>query len=103
MHLTLFQSFVVLSVLVVGLMIPAAPGSMGTFQAAIKVALGLFLPAAVVQSSGLAYANVMWICQMGQQVLLGLIYMSMSHLSFSDITRKLGREPDASVQVAPPA
>ncbi|WP_164018780.1 lysylphosphatidylglycerol synthase transmembrane domain-containing protein [Pyxidicoccus trucidator] len=89
MTLSFFQAYVVLGVLVVGIMIPAAPGMMGTFQAATKVGLGLFLPATVVNASGLAYANVMWLSQTVQQVVIGLILLSVGHLSFRDIAGKL--------------
>ena len=95
LELSVFQAFVVLAVLVVGLMIPAAPGMMGTFQAAIKVGLGLFVPAAVVNGSGLAYANVMWLAQTVQQVVLGLLLMSLGHMSFRDIAGKLDKEDSA--------
>ena len=91
--LTLFQAYVVMSVLVVGVMIPAAPGMLGTFQAAVRVGLSLFLPASVVNGSGMAYANVLWLCQTLQQVGLGLVLMSLGHLSFKDIASKLGKEP----------
>jgi hypothetical protein len=90
MSLSLFQAYVVLGVLVVGVMIPAAPGMMGTFQAATKVGLGLFLPATVVNASGLAYANVMWLCQTVQQVALGLVLLSVGHMSFRDLAGKMG-------------
>ncbi len=100
MGLTLYQGYVVNAVLVVGLMIPAAPGMMGTFQAATKVGLSLFLPTAVVNSSGLAYANVVWLCQTVQQVGLGLILLSVGHLSFRDIATKLDKEGEASAPVA---
>lgn len=96
LSLTYFQAYVVLGVLVVGLMIPAAPGMMGTFQAATKVGLGLFLPAAVVNASGLAYANVMWLCQTVQQVVLGLVLLSAGHLSFKDIAGKLDKDGGAA-------
>jgi glycosyltransferase 2 family protein len=95
MQLGVFEAFVVLAVLVVGLMIPAAPGMMGTFQAAIKVGLGLFLPAAVVNGSGLAYANVLWLAQTAQQVLLGLLLLSMGHMSFRDLAGKLDKDGEA--------
>jgi hypothetical protein len=74
-------------------MIPSAPGMMGTFQAATKVGLGVFLPAAVVNSQGLAYANVIWLCQTLQQIGLGVLFMSLSQMSFRDITRKLDDAP----------
>lgn len=94
--LSLFQSYVVMSVLVVGLMVPGAPGMVGTFQAAMKVGLSLFLPASVVEGSGLAYANVLWLCQTVQQVGFGLVLMSLGHLSFRDIADKLDKEQQAS-------
>lgn len=100
MGLTLFQAYVVLCVLVVGLMIPAAPGMMGTFQAATKVGLSLFLPATVVNASGLAYANVMWLCQTVQTVGFGLILMSLGHLSFREIAGKLDKEGEAKAEEA---
>lgn len=92
MHLTPFQGYVVLCVLIVGMMIPAAPGSAGTFQFAILLALGVFLPATTVKASGVAYANVLWIVQMLQQIAFGLFFMVRSHLSFRDLAGKLSDE-----------
>lgn len=100
MSLTLFQGYVVMTVLVVGLMIPAAPGMMGVFQWATSLGLSLFLPASVVNASGLAYANVMWLCQTAQQVGFGLILLSLGHLSFRDIAAKLDKEGEASTPMA---
>ncbi len=92
MSLTTFQGFVVLAVLVVGLMIPAAPGSAGTFQAAVVLGLSIFLPDAVAKSSGKAYANVLWLIQIAQQVLFGLFLMWRSGGSFTDLAGKLSKE-----------
>ncbi|RYZ35165.1 MAG: flippase-like domain-containing protein [Myxococcaceae bacterium] len=92
MNLSLFQSYIVMCVLVVGVMIPAAPGMVGTFQAAIKVGLGLFLPAAVVNAHGLAYANVLWLCQTVQQVLFGLVLLSISHMSFRELAGNMKKD-----------
>ncbi|MET0406020.1 MAG: lysylphosphatidylglycerol synthase transmembrane domain-containing protein [Cystobacter sp.] len=96
MSLTLFQAYVINCVLVVGVMIPAAPGMVGTFQAAIKVGLSLFLPASVVNGSGLAYANVLWLCQTLQQVGFGVLLMSVGHMSFRDLAGKLDKEQQTS-------
>ena len=87
--LSLFQGYVLLCVLVVGVMIPAAPGMMGTFQAAIRVGLVLFLPAELVRGAGLAYANVLWLCQTSQQIAFGLLFLSLDHLSFGDVAGQL--------------
>lgn len=92
LQLDLFQSFVVLCVLVVGVMIPAAPGSAGTFQAFVLLALAVFLPRDVVNGSGVAFANTLWVMQMGQQVLTGMVFMLLSRNSFADITGKLSAE-----------
>jgi len=94
--LTIFQSYVLLCVLVVGVMIPAAPGMMGTFQAAVRVGLALFLPAELVRGSGLAYANVLWLCQTGQQIAFGLLFLSLDHLSFGDVAARLEEEPPSA-------
>ena len=90
-HLTFFQGYVVLSVLVVGLMIPAAPGSAGTFQAGVLIALAVFLPETAVNSSGVAYANVIWLVQMVQMIGFGLVFMVLGKQSFADIAGKLGK------------
>lgn len=92
LNLSVYQGFVVLSVLVCGMMIPAAPGSAGTFQASIVLALGLFLPEGVVNSTGVAYANVLWLTQIVQQIAVGLVLMALSKTSFSAVAGKLGEE-----------
>jgi len=94
--LTLFQGYVVLCALVVALMIPAAPGMMGTFQAGIRVGLALFLPAELVRGGGLAFANVLWLCQTGQQIAFGLLFLSLDHLSFGDVAGRLEESNDAT-------
>jgi hypothetical protein len=76
LRLDVFQSFVVLGVTVLGGMIPAAPGMAGTFQAGVKVSLSLFVPAAVLKGTGLAFANVMWLATVLHQVALGLLVLA---------------------------
>lgn len=93
--LTLFQAFAIMCTLVVGVMIPSAPGMVGTFQAGIKFGLALFFPAALVNAQGIAYANVVWLMQTGQQIALGLLMMSLGHLSFREIAGKLNDDAKA--------
>jgi hypothetical protein len=95
LRLTFFQAWVVMGIVVVGVMIPSAPGMIGTFQAAVKVGLALFLPSAAVNGKGVAYANVLWFCQMFQQIGLGLIFLSAGNLSFRDLAGKLNRDQQA--------
>jgi hypothetical protein len=103
LHLGFGQGFVVLCVLIVGIMIPAAPGMMGTFQWAVKLGLGLFLPAQVINASGLAYANVMWLAQTLQQVLVGMVLLALSPVSFREITGKLSSDAESPVAPEPVA
>jgi glycosyltransferase 2 family protein len=94
--LTPFQGYVLLCVLVVAVMIPAAPGMMGTFQAGVRVGLALFLPGELVRGAGLAFANVLWLCQTGQQIGFGLLFLSLDQLSFKDVAERLEASPEGS-------
>jgi hypothetical protein len=80
-HLDLIQAYTVLGVLVIGVMIPAGPGMAGTFQYAAQVGLALFLGSAASEARGVAYANVLWAAQFGQQVLLGLVFLFSKDLA----------------------
>lgn len=93
LSLTLFQGFFVMCVLVVGTMIPLAPGSAGTSQLAMLIALGVFLPQTVVHTTGVAWANVQWLAIIGQQIAFGLFYLARSHLSFREIAGELRQTP----------
>ncbi|MFO0596173.1 MAG: lysylphosphatidylglycerol synthase transmembrane domain-containing protein [Myxococcaceae bacterium] len=95
LQLTLFQTFFILCVIIAGMMIPAAPGSAGTAQAALLIGMGVFIPAEVVNSSGVAYANVLWLVQIIQQILFGLFFLVRSHGSFSAIAGKLSEQQQA--------
>jgi hypothetical protein len=79
-RLSVHQSLVVLGVLVVGIMIPEGPGMVGTYQAAVTVGLSLFLPRAVIDTRGVAFANVLWAGQIVQVTLFGVIFMFSRHV-----------------------
>ena len=93
MQLSLYQAFTVLCVLIVGMMIPAAPGSAGTFQAFIMLALYIFFPKNVVDNTGNAYAKVLWISQLAQQILYGLVLMVWSRQTFKDMVGHMQEDP----------
>lgn len=95
LQLSAFQGYFVLCVVIVGMMIPAAPGSAGTAQLALLIGLGVFLPQSIVKSSGVAYANVLWLVQMLQQIGVGLFFLVKSHGSFRDIAGKLQAQQQA--------
>jgi hypothetical protein len=85
--LTPVASCTLLGVLVVGVMIPAGPGMVGTFQAAAILGLSLFFPRAAVDTRGNAYANVLWLAQTGQQIALGLVFLFSRHIQIARIVR----------------
>jgi uncharacterized protein (TIRG00374 family) len=84
-ELSAVQACTVLGVLIVGVMIPAGPGMIGTFQGAVVVALSLFFAGDVVASRGTAFANVLWAAQLGQQTALGLVYLFSRHIQLGRI------------------
>jgi uncharacterized protein (TIRG00374 family) len=85
LHLSLVQSFTVLGVLVVGVMIPAGPGMVGTFQAATVLGLSLFVPADVLDTRGTAYANVLWGVQLAFTAGLGMFFLFSRHIRIAQI------------------
>jgi uncharacterized protein (TIRG00374 family) len=85
-HLGVAQACALLGVLVVGVMIPAGPGMIGTFQGAIVVGLSLFSPAADVATRGMAYANVLWASQIAQVTVCGIPFLFSRHVELGRLT-----------------
>jgi len=79
------EATTLLGVLVIGVMIPAGPGMIGTFQAAILIGLGLFFPRTMVHREGVAYANVLWLVQLVLQVGLGLVFLFSRHIRIGQV------------------
>jgi uncharacterized protein (TIRG00374 family) len=86
LRLGVVESCAVLGVLVVGVMIPAGPGMVGTFQGAILIGLALFAPKDVVATRGTAYANVLWAAQLAQVTALGLFFLFSRHIQLGRLT-----------------
>jgi len=85
LQLSSLQAFTVLGVLIVGVMIPAAPGMVGTFQYAVLLGLSLFLPREVVDVRGQAYAYVLWGAQLVQLTAFGLFFLFSRHIRIGRI------------------
>jgi glycosyltransferase 2 family protein len=81
--LRLLDAYTVLGVLVVGVMIPAGPGMVGTFQAAVAGGLSLFAPEAGERA--FAFANVLWLVQLLQQTSLGVVFLFSRHIQLARI------------------
>jgi hypothetical protein len=79
------EACTLVGVLVVGVMIPAGPGMLGTFQGAIVNGLSLFAPPEAVATRGAAYANVLWAAQLVQVTALGVPFLFSRHVSLARI------------------
>lgn len=97
------EAMTVLGVLVVGVMIPAGPGMVGTFQGAVVLGLSLFAPPGEVATRGTAYANVLWAAQIGQQAILGALFLFSRHVRldrlFAGTEALEEQEADRAVEV----
>jgi uncharacterized protein (TIRG00374 family) len=84
-QLTALMAATVLAVQVVGAMVPAGPGMVGTVQLFTAIGVSLFYPATLEQgpfaAKVAAYANTLWFVQFAVQVALGLIFMAWSHIT----------------------
>jgi uncharacterized protein (TIRG00374 family) len=85
LDIKLVDAYTILGVLVAGVMIPAGPGMVGTFQLACAFGLSLFVPEAVAHTRGVAWANVLWATQVGFQLLLGGIFIFSPHIKVARI------------------
>jgi uncharacterized protein (TIRG00374 family) len=79
------ESFTVLSILCVGLMIPAGPAMIGNFHYFTKLGLSLFVSDAVLGSAGVAYAILVHAVQLAQIVLFGVPFLFHPQISLRRI------------------
>jgi len=106
-HLAPLMVATILAVQVVGVMVPAGPGMIGTMQFFTQAGLSLFLPDAFTRGSPVAahaagYANAVWMLNFGVQVGLGLVFMLLGHVSLRGILQPAA-EPPSEADVAAPA
>jgi hypothetical protein len=91
MSLTMLQAATVVACQVVGSMIPAGPGMLGTTQFFIQLGLSIFVPGALsvpeVAARAAALANVIWLLQMAQQVAFGVPFVAAGQVSLSTILK----------------
>jgi hypothetical protein len=96
MHLGSLMAMTVLAIQVVGVMVPAGPGMIGTTQFFTQVGLSLFFPVAIPQAAvrAAAFANTLWLLQFGQQVGLGLVFLLAGHVSLRGLFRSDAAAPE---------
>lgn len=102
MSLTMLQAATVLACQVVGSMIPAGPGMVGTTQFFIQLGLSIFVPGALgvpeVAARAAALANVVWLLQTVQQVAFGAPFVAAGRVSLRAILKRKD-DTDADVDL----
>ncbi|OHD69361.1 MAG: hypothetical protein A2W19_05475 [Spirochaetes bacterium RBG_16_49_21] len=76
-------SFILLGFIIIAVMIPAAPGFVGTYHYAVQLCLVKFYD--VSSSVGMSYAWVTWFCSLAVNATLGFIYYNKYHLTLDAI------------------
>jgi glycosyltransferase 2 family protein len=92
----------VLASQVVGIMIPAGPGMVGTSQFFTQLGLSIFIPGALtlpaMASRAAAYANTIWLLQFGQQVFTGLPFLIGGRVSLRGLFERRAPEPPRNAE-----
>jgi glycosyltransferase 2 family protein len=98
--LTPLMLAVILTIQVVGVMVPAGPGMVGTMQFFTQAGLSLFV-ADGFSARGAAYANTLWLLQFGEQVGIGVIFLLAGHVSLKGLLGTQAMDDEGPVAAAP--
>jgi glycosyltransferase 2 family protein len=85
MDLSIYNALAVLAIVALGVMIPAAPGFIGTYHYACILGLTAF---GIAKSEAFSYAVALWIMQMIPVVLIGLVLLPFQKLTFGGLLRR---------------
>jgi len=100
-RLTPLMLAVILTIQVVGVMVPAGPGMVGTMQFFTQAGLSLFDPDGF-SARGAAYANTVWLLNFCEQLALGLTFLLAGHVSLKGLFGSVPQvEEDAPAPMAP--
>jgi hypothetical protein len=94
-RLTPLMLAVILTIQVVGVMVPAGPGMIGTMQFFTQAGLSLFA-ADAFSARGAAYANTIWLLQFCEQVGLGVLFLLAGHVSLKGLFGPRALDEDAA-------
>jgi glycosyltransferase 2 family protein len=87
LQLSLDGAFATMSVIAAAITLPNTPGLVGQFHAAGKFALLLYLPAALVETQGMAYIVTLHAVQGAWYIGLGVLCMLVSSVSMGRVIR----------------
>lgn len=95
--LTPLMACAVLACQVVGSMIPAGPGMVGTSQLFIQLGVSMFIQGAFTAPDTaprvVAYANTIWLIQFAQQLLTGLPFLIWGNVKLTGLFSTTAPEP----------
>jgi glycosyltransferase 2 family protein len=101
LELSPLMACTVLACQVVGIMIPAGPGMVGTSQFFTQLGVSIFISGALGGSEvgvrTAAYANTIWLLQFSQQVLFGLFFLVVGNVSLRSLFKLDDLEAQAGV------
>lgn len=80
--LSVYNAFAILAIIALGIMVPAAPGFIGTFHYACMLGLTAF---GVAKSEALSYAVALHFMQMAPAIVLGLVFLPFQKLTFGGL------------------
>jgi uncharacterized protein (TIRG00374 family) len=74
-----------MAVVAVGILLPSGPGFFGNFQAAVLVALELYLPLAVATAHAAPFIFLLYLCQVGVTLVIGIASLFLGRISLRGI------------------
>jgi uncharacterized protein (TIRG00374 family) len=96
LELPLMAAFATMGLVAVGITLPNSPGLTGQYQYFTGLGLSLYLPPAVVESSGMAFAHALWLIQVVWYIGVGALALASRHVSFAEVveSRHVLDDPD---------
>lgn len=86
--MSLLEAFALLTVLVVGIMVPAGPGYTGSFELAVKTSFALFVISPESQANITVFIVMLHLSQVVVQVGFGLVFMALDHIGVKKLVRQ---------------
>ena len=86
--MTWIGGFALLTVLVVGIMVPAGPGFTGSFELAVKASFAMLVLSDESRSMIIVFTLVLHVAQVGVQMLFGLLVLLTGEVDFDKLRRR---------------
>jgi uncharacterized protein (TIRG00374 family) len=94
--MTWIGGFALLTVLVVGIMVPAGPGFTGSFELAVKASFALLVLSDESRAMIVVFTIVLHVAQVGVQMLFGWLVLLTGEVDFAKLRQAKSSEDDAA-------